>query len=575
MSTADAMVDLDDDLDGSSSRVKDRSANDLVEGFNNLNLLRQAGLLVALAASVAIGFYAVILTLGEDYRPLYAGLDRLDSSEVIEILEANNINFKIDERSGALLVATNEIHDARIKLAEMGLPGDSSVGFELMDKEQPLGTSQFMEAARYRRSLEGELARTVTSINSVRSARVHLAIPKNSVFVRDAREPRASVFVELYPGRGIKPDQVRAISNLVASSIPELSLKNVTVVDQKGNLLSTGDDDPKIAKAMQELEYATQIEESINNRVRSLLDPIVGGNRYRAEVAVDVDFNEVEQAEEMFNPDLPAVRSEQTLDEQRVGSAAGGVPGALTNQPPANGQAPQQVGNQAGEAGAAPSNTRKQATRNFELDRSVSYIKHQVGKVRRLTVAVVVDDKEVTDPSTGESRYETWSENELERLSILVRDAVGYSAARGDSVNVINTPFITTGNELLDSGDLPIWEQPWFRNFVSPFIKPFIGLLIVLVLGVGLLRPIFKTLAKTGSQAKEDEEAKQLAALEASGLGSFDELSDETVTLHGGEALSLPGPEESYEHMLNTIKGLVAEDPGRVSQVIKRWINEQ
>ncbi len=570
MSAAEA--DLDDDLGaGTESVKKDRSTNDLVEGFNNLNLVRQAGLMVALAASVAIGFAAVLWTMGEDYRPLYAGLDRLDSSEIIEILETNNINFKVDTRSGALLVAADEIHDARIKLAEMGLPGDSSVGFELLDKEQPLGTSQFMETARYRRSLEGELARTITSINSIRSARVHLAIPKNSVFVRDARQPRASVFVELYPGRGIKSDQVRAIANLVASSITELQLKHVTVVDQKGNLLSTGDDDPKISKALQELEYATQIEESINNRVRSLLDPIIGASRYRAEVAADVDFNEVEQAEEMFNPDLPAIRSEQTLDEQRLGSAAGGIPGALANQPPADGEAPEQAANREGEPAAPPSNTRKQSTRNFELDRSVSYTKHQVGKVRRLTVAVVVDDKEVINPETGAQTYEAWSDNELERLAILVRDAVGFSAVRGDSVNVINTPFIDTGDGALDSGEVPIWEQVWLREL----LKPFAGLLVVLVMFVGLLRPILKTLARTGTQAKEDEEAKQLAALEASGLGSFDELSDETVTLHGGEALALPGPEESYEHMLNTIKGLVAEDPGRVSQVIKRWINEE
>ncbi|MEO0442922.1 MAG: flagellar basal-body MS-ring/collar protein FliF [Pseudomonadota bacterium] len=568
MSTADTAADLDDSL----APKRDKSTSDLIEGFNNLNLVRQAGLMVALAASVAIGFAVVLWTQGEDYRPLYAGLDRLDSKEVIEILEANNIDFKVDTRSGALLVADQDVHNARMRLAEVGLPSDSSVGFELLDQEQPLGTSQFMESARYRRSLEGELVRTITSINSVRSARVHLAIPKNSVFVRDAREPRASVFVELYPGRGIKPSQVRAISNLVASSIAELQLKNVTVVDQKGNLLSTGDDDPKIAKAMQELEYSTQVEELITRRIASLLDPIVGTNSYRAEVAADVDFNQVEQAEEMFNPDLPAIRSEQTLDEQRVGGGVGGIPGALANQPPAVGEAPEQAENQGADGvGAQASNSRSQATRNFELDRSVSYIKHQVGKVRRLTVAVVVDDKEVINPETGQTEFQTWSDNELERLAILVRDAVGYSAVRGDSVNVINTPFLDSDDAGLGDGKIPFWEQIWLRDL----LKPFAGLLVVLVMFVGLLRPILKTLATTGSQAKEDEEAQQLAALEEAGLGSFDELSDETVTLRGGEALALPGPEESYEHMLNTIKGLVAEDPGRVSQVIKQWINEE
>jgi flagellar M-ring protein FliF len=567
MGAADSMAD---DL-GSGSVKKDRSTSDLVDGFNNLNILRQAGLMVALAASVAIGFAVVLWTIGDDYRPLYAGLDRLDSSEVIEVLEMNNIQFKVDTRSGTLLVAADEIHNARMKLSALGLPGDASHGFEMLDKEQPLGTSQFMETARYRRSLEGELARTITSMNTVRSARIHLAIPKASVFVRDAREPRASVFLELYPGRTIKADQVRAIANLVASSITELRLSNVTIVDQKGNLLSTGDENPTIAKAMQELEYATQIEDSITSRVRSILDPIIGAQRYRAEVAADVDFNEVEQAEEMFNPDLPAMRSEQTLDEQRSGTGIGGIPGALTNQPPADGAAPEQAVAKNGEAAPAPpSNSRSQATRNFELDRTVSYTKRQVGQVRRLTVAVVVDDRQVTNPETGATTFETWSENELERLAILVRNAVGFSAARGDSVNIINTPFLNTNEDIL-STEVPIWQEPWLISLV----KPFAGVLIVLIIFLGLLRPILKTLASTGSQAKEDEEAKQLAALEASGLGSFDELSDETVTLHGGESLALPGPEESYEHMLNSIKGLVAEDPGRVSQVIKRWINAE
>jgi flagellar M-ring protein FliF len=567
MGAADSMAG---DL-GSGSVKKDRSTSDLVDGFNNLNILRQAGLMVALAASVAIGFAVVLWTIGEDYRPLYAGLDRLDSSEVIEVLEMNNIQFKVDTRSGTLLVAADEIHNARMKLSALGLPGDASHGFEMLDKEQPLGTSQFMETARYRRSLEGELARTITSMNTVRSARIHLAIPKASVFVRDAREPRASVFLELYPGRTIKADQVRAIANLVASSITELRLSNVTIVDQKGNLLSTGDENPTIAKAMQELEYATQIEDSITSRVRSILDPIIGAQRYRAEVAADVDFNEVEQAEEMFNPDLPAMRSEQTLDEQRSGTGIGGIPGALTNQPPADGAAPEQAVAKNGEAAPAPpSNSRSQATRNFELDRTVSYTKRQVGQVRRLTVAVVVDDRQVTNPETGATTFETWSENELERLAILVRNAVGFSAARGDSVNIINTPFLNTNEDIL-STEVPIWQEPWLISLV----KPFAGVLIVLIIFLGLLRPILKTLASTGSQAKEDEEAKQLAALEASGLGSFDELSDETVTLHGGESLALPGPEESYEHMLNSIKGLVAEDPGRVSQVIKRWINAE
>lgn len=551
---------------------KDKSTSNLVEGFNNLNLLRQIGLMVALAASVAIGFAAVLWTQEDDYRPLYSSLNHLDSSEVIAILEQNAIQFKVDTKTGALLVTAEDIHSARLKLAEVGLPNSGSVGFELLDKEQPLGTSQFMEATRYRRGLEGELARTITSMNAVRSARVHLAIPKRSVFVRDAREPRASVFVELYPGRAISSQQVVAMTNLVASSISELSLKNVTIVDQKGNLLSKGEEDPKLVQAAQELEYTREVEKKIISRIQALLDPIIGSDRFRAEVAAQVDFNQVEQAEEMFNPDLPAIRSEQTVDEQRVGGGGvGGIPGALTNQPPGNAAAPERAGQGAAGDTQQASNSRSQATRNFELDRTMSYTKHQIGKVRRLSVAVVVDDRLLTDPVTGEQKYETWSDNEIERLSILVRDAVGFSAVRGDSVNIINTPFLNDGLTSADIVPLNFWEEDWF----TALIKPIVGLFIILIMVLGLLRPILKTLARTGSETRDDEEAQQLAALEAAGLGSFDELSDEAVTLTGGVALSLPGPGESYEQMLNSVKGLVAEDPGRVSQVIKRWINEE
>ncbi|BFM11738.1 flagellar basal-body MS-ring/collar protein FliF [Simiduia litorea] len=560
---ATAAADLDDDLSSGG-----KPGNDLVEGFNNLNLIRQAGLMVGLAASVAIGFAVVLWTQGEDYRPLYGSLDRLDSSEVTQILEQNDIGFKVDGSTGALLVDADKIHTARLKLAEAGIPGDKSIGFELLDKEQPLGTSQFMEGTRYHRSLEGELARTITSINAVRSARVHLAIPKASVFVRDARKPTASIFVELYPGRQVKPEHVKAMANLVASSIPELKLEDVTIVDQRGNLLSAGEENLELVMAGKQRTYTRQIEGDIVARINSILEPIIGAGRYRAEVSAEVDFTQVEQADEIFNPDLPAVRSEQTVDESQIGnSTAAGIPGALTNQPPNDGAAPQVAG--AGEAGGANQSRRdsKQATRNFELDRTVSYTKHQLGKIKRLTVAVVVDDKVVLS-ADGEQR-QLWTENELERLSILVRDAVGFSAARGDSVNVLNSRFMGIEETVIE--ELEIWQQPWFLNLA----KQAAGLIIVLVLIIGLLRPVLKTLAVAGQRAKELENAKEMAALEDAGLSGFENLSDETVTLTGGDGLALPSPEESYEQQINMIKGLVAEDPGRVAQVIKRWVNEE
>ncbi len=553
---------------------KPRLGGDFAEGFSSLSLLRQAGLMVGLAASVAIGFAVVLWSQGEDYRPLYGSLNNLDAANVVQVLDQNQIKYKLDINTGAVLVAADDVHMARLRLAELGIPGKDNTGFELLDQEQPLGTSQFMENTRYHRGLEGELARTITSITSIRKARVHLAIPKRSVFVRDVRKPTASVFVEVFAGRTVEPAQVRAITNLVASSIPELNKEDVTVVDQHGSLLSTGDENDELLLAGKQHTYTQSVEESLIKRVNSILLPVVGNGNFRAEVSADIDFTAVEQAAETFNPDLPAVRSEQTLNEERVGGdIAGGIPGALTNQPPGTTtQVPEQLDPVTGEPiqPEPPRNSREQATRNYELDRTISYTRHQQGTLKRLTVAVVVDDKIVKNAEGNDTRV-PWTENELERLSILVRDAVGFSAVRGDSVNVLNSPFMGADDSLLF--DTTAEEVPWWETWILPNIKYLSGVLIVLLLIFGLLLPVFRSLTRSGQQLTEQEEARQLAALEAAGLG-YDGMSDETVTLTGGSALMLPGPEHGYEQQLNAIKGLIADDPGRVAQVVKKWINK-
>jgi flagellar M-ring protein FliF len=546
----------------SSTETRRGLGGDLIEGLSNLNLLRQAGLMLGLAASVAIGVAVVFWMVGDEYRPLYGRMDKLDQQR---------IKYKLDPNTGAILVAADDVHMARLKLAEVGIPGKTDTGFELLDKEQPLGTSQFIENTRYHRGLEGELARTITSINSIRSARVHLALPKRSVFVRDARKPSASVFVEVYAGRSVDPVQVKAIANLVASSIPDLDPKDVTVVDQRGNLLSTGEESQDLLLANKQRDYARKVEDALVKRVQGILEPVVGVDRFRAEISADIDFTAVEQAAETFNPDLPAVRSEQLVNEQRTGGdLAGGIPGALTNQPPGTTtQVPEQLDPVTGQplGQQPPRNTREQATRNFELDRTISYTRHQQGTLKRLTVAVVVDDK-IVKAADGTETRQPWTENELERLTILVRDAVGYSAVRGDSVNILNTPF-----QVRDAGEMATVDVPWWEIWIIPNIRSIAGAVIILALIFGLLLPVARALARTGSSTAEEEEARELAALEAAGLG-YEGLSDETVTLTGGTSLMLPGPEQGYEQQLNAIKGLIADDPGRVAQVVKSWINK-
>ncbi|MCV6627047.1 MAG: flagellar basal-body MS-ring/collar protein FliF, partial [Cellvibrionaceae bacterium] len=292
----------------------------------------------------------------------------LDVPRISEVLDQNQISYKLDETNNTILVSEDDIYQARIKLAQMYDSTSGETGFELLDKEQPLGTSQFMESARYKRSLEGELARTITSIKHVKSARVHLAIPKRSVFVRDAREPRASVFVDVYAGRTIQDDQVRAITNLVASSIPELKLANVTVVDQSGNLLSKGEDSKELMMAAKQREFSRKIEADLTKRINGILDPVVGEEGFKAEVSADVDFTQIEQAEEIFNPDLPAIRSEQTLTDQRGADQIAGIPGALTNQPPGMAEAPEEANGQGAAGAGRRDRMRQQATRNYELD---------------------------------------------------------------------------------------------------------------------------------------------------------------------------------------------------------------
>ncbi|MCR8921654.1 flagellar M-ring protein FliF [Dasania sp. GY-MA-18] len=540
----------------------------MFEGFSGLNLMRQLGLMIGLAASVAIGFAVVLWSQGEDYKPLYANLDRMDPSAVLTILDSNQIAYKVDEKTGALMVAANQIHDARLKLAGEGISADGSFGFELMDKERPLGTSQFMENARFKRSLEGELARTITSIRQVRAARVHLAIPKTSAFVRDSRKPTASVFVDLYSGVGINPPQVRAIANLVASSIPELALQDVTVVDQRGNLLSNFETDEKMVAANRQMEYTKELEQRYVERINSILVRILGEDKFRAEVSADVDFTEIEQAEEQFNPDLPAIRSEQTLEEGRgAGGGVGGVPGALSNQPPLDGAAPENATAQGGAADAGGGSSRVQATRNYELDRTVSYTRHQTGRVRRLSVAVVVDNMVKKDATTGAMNSVPMPQEELDRLSVLVRDAVGFDAARGDSVNIINAEFIPIPEQEMELiEEQPLWQQPEMVNLA----KKVLGGLFVLVIIFGVLRPVMRNLTDTSKEMRELEAQEALNDLSAD-LGG--DLADETVTLSGGDSMLLTGPGQNYEQQINAVKGLIAEDPGRVAQVVKQWVN--
>ncbi|PRA55796.1 MULTISPECIES: flagellar basal-body MS-ring/collar protein FliF [Pseudomonas] len=565
-----------------------------LENLSEMTMLRQVGLLVGLAASVAIGFAVVLWSQQPDYRPLYGSLAGMDAKQVMDTLATADIPYTVEPNSGALLVKADDLPRARLKLAAAGVtPTDGNIGFEILDKDQGLGTSQFMEATRYRRGLEGELGRTISSLNNVKAARVHLAIPKSSVFVRDERKPSASVLVELYSGRSLEPSQVVAIVNLVATSVPELSKSQITVVDQKGTLLSDQAETSALTMAGKQFDYSRRMEGMLTQRVHNILQPVLGNDRYKAEVSADIDFSAVESTSEQFNPDQPALRSEQSTSEQRTASnGPQGVPGALSNQPPAPASAPQTTGGAAAAGGMVqpgqplldangqqimdpatgqpmlapyPADKRQQSTKNFELDRSISHTKQQQGRLNRLSVAVVVDDQVKVNAANGETSRAPWSADELARFTRLVQDAVGFDASRGDSVSVINVPFSAERGEVI--AEIPFYSQPWFWDVV----KQVVGVLFILVLVFGVLRPVLNNITGGGK-------GRQLAGIgsdaELGGMGGLDgELGNDRVSLGGPQSILLPSPSEGYDAQLNAIKSLVAEDPGRVAQVVKEWIN--
>lgn len=546
-----------DDLPETTA-TEDSQVHPVIAGFNGLPIIRQIALIGGV--SLIIGALVVIMMWNDEpaFKPLIHRLQDYNAQDIVEVLQRENIDFQVDPSGRILLVKSGDLHKARMKLAAVSLLDDKSVGLEVLEKDSSLGTSQFIENARYRRGLEGELARTIASVRSVRNARVHLALPKQSVFVRDQRKPRASVFLELYMGDELNRSQVEAIVNLVSASVTEMDNKDVSVVDQYGNLLSKPEEQNKELLANQHLDYTNKVQDSIQNAVNNLLLPVLGKDNYKAEVSADVDFTVHEQTQELFDPDLIALRSEQTLSEEVTEEVEGGIPGALSNQPPAEATAPEQaIGT--GQEQNTPSKRRSEATRNYEVDRTLSYQKQQTGRIKRLTVGVVVNDR-VTTNEKGETITVPWSENDLQRLEILIKDAVGFNAARGDSVNVINSPFM--GKDSVEIKEELFWRQPWFWEI----IKQVLAGLFILVLIFGVIRPTVRSLANRG----RDEATVLLDELEDAEAG----LDDEQVSLAGADEFLLPGASQSYERQLEALKGLIAEDPARVAQVMIRWVNE-
>lgn len=549
--------------------------------LSKLPVSRQVGLMLGLALSVAIGVAVVLWSQAPAYDLLFASVAEKDSAEILDSLAKLGVDYKVETGSGAIMVPADKVRELKLKLAAQGLPRSASLGYELLDKENGFGTSKSVEQMRFQRALEGEIALTIQTIQNVKAAKVLLAIPVQSVFVRERKKPSASVVVELYQGRTLEKEQIESIIHLVASSVPLMEASQVTVVDQKGRLLNSKEAGEDISLSSKQFEYKKNIEEHLRERIENILTPLVGGDGMRAQISADVDFTVTEKTQEMFNPDLPALRSEQTQEETNSSSKVQGVPGALSNQPPPTGVAPEVASGQektaAGESGAAS----KSATRNYELDKTITHTRLATGALRRLSIAVVVDDKKVVQ-ADGKVAQQSYSQEDLNQLRDLVKQAVGYDNSRGDQVTVTNVAF-KLPDALEDLPSEPIWDQPWFASAM----KQLGAVLVVLLLIMGVLRPALKSLITKEEQLQALEEARAIAEA-TGGVVRFDEegrpvavpveVDQETGEIHAlpsamEDLLLLEAP-QSYEKRLEYVQKMIDEDPKLVAQVIKSWLKD-
>ncbi len=530
-----------------------------LNGVMRIPAVRQVLLLVGVAASVAAGFAVVLWSQTPGYTQLYSDLDTADAAQVAEALRAADIQYKLDTETGVVLVPEARVHDARLELASQGLPQGGRAGMDMLDEQPSFGVSQFMENARYQRALEAELARTISHLGAVKDARVHLAMSRQSAFVRDKNDTSASVLLQLYRGRDLEPDQAAAIVHLVAGSIDNLTASNVTVIDQHGRMLSSAGAQTSDAVAANQFRQTERFEETYRRRIEDLLTPLVGPGRVRAQVVASLDFTLTEETRESFDPAGAVVRSEQISEEERRGNGlvAEGVPGALSNQPP--------EATRGGAADAASAETTTEAlstsrssTRNFELDRTISRTRPQPGTIRRLSVAVLIDDRPQGDAAGSESAGEAgFSVADIERFTTLVKEAVGFDEARGDTVVVMNAAFRAA--EALPAAEEPkLWEKPAVRDAA----KQLLGVGLVLALAFGLVRPLLRSLLASSGPSAEYLGGGPSAMLSPGGAGQM---------AGTGGHLAIPAP--SYDEKVAAAKNISGHDPARVAQVVRKWVS--
>jgi flagellar M-ring protein FliF len=543
------------------------SRSALGAGLSSMDAGQKLKLGLGALALLAIALALFFMSRQPDWRVLYANLGDRDGGAVVAQLSQMNIPYKYTEGGGAIMVPSDKVHDTRLRLASQGLPKGTVNGFELMESNR-FGMTQFQERLTFQRGLEGELTRSIQSLSSVAAARVHLALPNQNGFFREQQKPSASVLLTLHPGRTLDKAQVAGIVHLVAASVPEMNPKAVNIVDDAGNLLSSAGDGSSQGADVQKLQYVQQLEQNYTRRILDMLEPLVGVGNVKAQVNADIDFSLIESTSEQHRPnqtpESSAVRSQQIVEDGSAPAARpAGVPGATTNQPPATGTAP--INGTAaplgvtGNGATAGASSRRESVINYEVDKTVKVVREASGNVRRLSAAVVINHRSSIDRA-GKEITAPIPQAQLDQMTALVRETIGFSQERGDSVNLVNAAFNVT--KLPESEVLPWWQQSdnqeLARSMAWPLAMVGLGVLVLL----GLVRPGMKLLQAPSVTLTPIKNQQQLSAV-------LNETPDRPgLPMPGALAPPLP------EHLrLEDAKRLAKENPMAVASIVKGWVN--
>ncbi|MEM6774222.1 MAG: flagellar basal-body MS-ring/collar protein FliF [Pseudomonadota bacterium] len=548
---------------------------DRFNGYSRQPVTRQLALLVGLAASIAMALGLVQWAMEPTYKPLYGSMAPEDMNQVITTLEANGIDYSLNQRTGMVAVPAGQVHRARMMLASDGYPKGEGVGFESLYREQEIGLSSFMEQARFHRALEAELSRTISAMDSIRGARVHLAMARQSAFLRQREQPAASVMLNLYAGRGLNERQLAGIVHLVASSVPNLDAEQVSVVDQQGKLLSSQGADDEMAFTQEQFRHRRELEEDYSQRILAILEPILGSGSVRAQVAADMDFTRIERTSEVYAPET-IVRSEQTSEETSNQRLSGGVPGTLSNEPPidtavnvAAGPDPAlQAGGGQNQQALPPARTSRRSTVNYEVDKTISHILETPGSLQRLSIAVVLDYVENT-ADDGTVTRDPMAQERVDEITALVREAVGFNEARGDTVSVISASFVEAPPVEDVVVESSIFEQDWIWQLG----KGLLALVVLLALIFVVLRPVMKFSAAPAPVIASPHGLPEQAVAGALGNDGVP-MGEDQVTL-GGEQVGLPpaaGGSMGYQQQLQMARSVAEGEPERAAYVVKNWV---